>query len=132
MSPPFVQVPSPVHLAVPLVTWKFKLAWGGGGVIKTHTTCSTHIFTTIKTVLLGSHELSKHSLVVISLLLVVQLSRAAGEGCVVLQDQLKTSLVGGVAVGAVVRLHGDLDQGRVADLCAAVSRAATGHVRPAV
>merc|ERR1712130_838182 len=90
------------------------------------------IFTTIESVLLGSHELSKHSIVVISLLLVVQLSRAACEVCVVLQDQLKTSLVCGVAVGAVVRLHGDLDQGWVADLGAAVCSTAAGHVCPAV
>ena len=94
--------------------------------------CSTHIFTTSQTVLLGSHELSNHPIFVVNLPLVVELSRAAGEGCVVLQDQLKTSLVDGVAVGAVVRLHGDLDQGRVADLCAAVSSTATGQVRPAV
>ena len=92
----------------------------------------THIFTTSQTVLLGSHELGDHSVVVISLLLVVQLSRAAAEVGVVVQDELEASLVGRVAVGAVVRLHGDLDQGRVANLRAAVGSTATRHVRPAV
>jgi len=90
------------------------------------------IFTTGQAILLGSHELGYHSVVVISLLLVVQLSGAAGEVCVVIQDELEASLVGGVAVGAVVRLHGDLDQGGVADLRAAVGSTAARHVCPAV
>jgi len=90
------------------------------------------IFTTSQAILLGSHELGDHSVVVVSLLLVVQLSRAAGEVCVVIQDELEASLVGGVAVGAVVRLHGDLDQGGVADLRAAVGGTAARHVRPAI
>ena len=94
--------------------------------------CSTHIFTTSQSVLLSSHELSEHSIAVIGLLLVVQLSRTACEACVVLQDQLEASLVGGVAVGAVVRLHGDLDQGGVADLRAAVGGTAARHIRPAI
>ena len=92
----------------------------------------THIFTTSQAILLGSHELGNHSVVVISLLLVVQLSGAAGEVCVVIQDELEASFVGGVAVGAVVRLHGDLDQGGVADLRAAVGGTAARHVRPAI
>ena len=93
---------------------------------------STHIFTTSQSVFLGSPELSNHSIVVISPLLVVKLSRTAGESCVVLQDQLKTSLVDGVAVGAVFRLHGDHDEGGEADLGAAVGSTAAGHLRPAV
>ena len=92
----------------------------------------THIFTASQTVLLGSHELGDHPVVVISLLSVVQLSRAAAEVGVVVQDELEASLVGRVAVGAVVRLHGDLDQGRVANLRAAVGSTAARHVRPAV
>ena len=91
----------------------------------------THIFTASQTVLLGSHELSNHPIVVISLLLVVQLSRAAGEVCVVVQDQLETSLVGGVAVGAVVREHGNLDQGWVVQ-CSAQMLPSTDHLPLAV
>ena len=94
--------------------------------------CSTHIFTASQTVLLGSHELSSHSVLVVSLLLVVELAGAAGEVSVVVQDQLKTSLVGGVAVGAVEGGHGDLDEGWVADLLTAVGRSAAGHARPTV
>jgi len=90
------------------------------------------IFTASQTVLLGSHEFSSHSVLVVSLLLVVELAGAAGEVSVVVQDQLKTSLVGGVAVGAVEGGHGDLDEGWVADLLTAVGRSAAGHARPTV
>merc|ERR1719234_1457704 len=97
-----------------------------------HVEVQIRIFTASQTVLLGSHELGDHPVVVISLLLVVQLSRAAAEGGVVVQDELEAALVGRVAVGAVVRLHGDLDQGRVADLRTAVCSTAARHVCPAV
>ena len=131
--------PPPSSRSLLLSTWLFHLShgssdWpeGGRSVIKTQPKCSTHIFTTIKTVLLGSHELSSHSVLVVSLLLVVELAGAAGEVSVVVQDQLKTSLVGGVAVGAVEGGHGDLDEGWVADLLTAVGRSAAGHTRPTV